>query len=74
MGRRIVDYEKIVGKEKIEEIKQRAHELRGLSVLHVNSTLVGGGVAEMLQSLVPLFNDLGINTRWDFIMPCKEMV
>ena len=67
MGRRIVDYEKIVGKEKIEEIRQRAHELRGLSVLHVNSTLVGGGVAEMLQSLVPLFNDLGINTRWEVI-------
>jgi len=69
MARRIKisDYEKVVGSEKIEELKGLAEGLQGLSLLHVNSTLVGGGVAEMLHSLVPLFNELGIETRWEVI-------
>lgn len=67
MKRKVSDYEKIVGPEAVEEIKEFAQGLKGLSVLHVNSTLVGGGVAEMLHSLIPLFNDLGVKTRWEVI-------
>lgn len=67
MASKIADYEEIVGSEKIEELRRLAEPLQGLSVLHVNSTLVGGGVAEMLHSLIPLFNDLGIKARWEVI-------
>ena len=67
MAPKIHDYEKIVGPEKIAELERLAEPLQGLSLLHINSTLVGGGVAEMLHSLVPLFNDLGIATRWEVI-------
>jgi len=41
--------------------------LKGRRLLHVNSTRWGGGVAEMLHRLVPLFQDLKIDTRWDVI-------
>lgn len=44
-----------------------ADQLKGKSLLHVNSTRWGGGVAEMLHRLVPLFQDLGVETRWDVI-------
>jgi trehalose synthase len=67
MPPKISDYEKIVGSEKIEELKRLAERLQGLALFHINSTLVGGGVAEMLHSLVPLFNDLGIETCWQVI-------
>lgn len=67
MTRTLSDYEKIVGKEAIVELERLAEGLQGMSLLHVNSTLVGGGVAEMLHSLIPLFNGLGIKARWEVI-------
>ncbi len=44
-----------------------SEKLIGKSFLHVNSTKVGGGVAEMLLRLIPMFNELGIKTRWEVI-------
>lgn len=67
MAPKVSDYEKLVGSEAIEELRNLAEGLQGLSLFHVSSTLVGGGVAEMLHSLVPLFNDLGIETCWQVI-------
>ncbi|MEA3356075.1 MAG: glycosyltransferase [Candidatus Bipolaricaulota bacterium] len=67
MGRKLTDYAKIVGNETISDLKRISEGLQQISLTHVNSTLVGGGVAEMLHSLIPLFNDLGIETRWDVI-------
>jgi len=67
MTLKILDYEEVVGPKIIGELKSLAEKIEGISLLHVNSTLVGGGVAEMLHSLVPLFNDLGIETRWEVI-------
>lgn len=67
MERKLSNYENIVDSYVLEEIKRVAQSLEGLSLLHINSTLVGGGVAEMLHSLVPLFNDAGIKTRWEVI-------
>jgi trehalose synthase len=37
------------------------------SFLHVNSTRAGGGVAEILQSMIPILEDLGIQARWEVI-------
>lgn len=58
------DYEQIVGPQVIEELKILADRLKGKRLLHVNSTAVGGGVAEILNRLVPLLNELGLDTKW----------
>ncbi len=61
------DYEPFVGVQAIDEIKRLAAKLGSRRVLNVNSTAVGGGVAEILDRLVPLMNELGIGARWDVI-------
>jgi len=58
------DYREIVGDEVISAIYRKARKLYKRHILHINSTYQGGGVAEMLASLVPLMNDTGINTGW----------
>ncbi len=49
-----------------------SEQLKGRTMLHVNSTRWGGGVAEMLHRLVPIFKDLGIDIRWDVIEGTPE--
>ncbi len=60
-------YTSIVGKAEIDEIKSLAGYLKGKRVHHINSTKEGGGVAEILQRLVPLMKSLGIKASWDAI-------
>src|SRR5580704_1615982 len=64
---RLDDYQSIVGAADIEELRFLARELKGKTVKMVNSTAVGGGVAEMLNQLVPLLNELEVNTHWEVI-------
>ena len=61
------DYREIVGEEVITEIRNLAAPLRGARLIHLNSTAFGGGVAEMLTSLVPLMNDVGLKAEWQVI-------
>ena len=61
------DYERIIGKPQLDELRYLAESLRGKTVKMVNSTAVGGGVAEMLNRLVPLMDELQISTHWDVI-------
>ena len=61
---KLSDYVPIVGQENIDQLFRLAKRLKGKKVVHVNSTQIGGGVAEILKSLVPLMNELGIDTRW----------
>lgn len=42
-------------------------KMNKMSFLHVNSTKAGGGVAEILQSMIPILESLGIQTRWEVI-------
>ena len=42
-----------------------------MSIVHVNSTAYGGGVAEILHSMVPLMRSLGIDARWE-VMEAEE--
>jgi trehalose synthase len=63
----IKNYEPIVGRSYIEELRMLANRLSGKTVLNINSTFVGGGVAEILSRLVPLLNQLGVDTRWQII-------
>jgi trehalose synthase len=60
-------YEQVVGQAVIGHLQQLARHLQGKKVVHVNSTRVGGGVAEILAKLVPLMQDLGIDTRWEVL-------
>jgi trehalose synthase len=60
-------YENVVGHVAISQLKQLADDLAGARVVHVNSTKAGGGVAEILQWLIPLMNDLGLETSWEVI-------
>jgi trehalose synthase len=61
------DYRPIVSDEVIEEIRTLAESLKGATVVHVNATAFGGGVAEILQTLVPLMRDVGLDARWQLI-------
>ena len=65
------DYRPYMEKELADELVSVASELRSLRVLHLNSTAIGGGVAEILQSMVPLFNALGIATERLVINPAE---
>lgn len=58
------DYRGIVGERSIPWIRRKAEELYQKRVLHINSTNHGGGVAEILNSLVPLMNNLSIGADW----------
>jgi trehalose synthase len=61
------DYRAIVGEAELDELRFLARDLKGRSVKMVNSTAVGGGVAEMLNRLVPLLGELEVTTHWDVI-------
>src|SRR3990172_12602406 len=65
--RKLSDYEGIVDPDILEEIYRLGKRLKGMRMLHVNSTKRGGGVAELLSSLLPLFNDVGLQADWQII-------
>ena len=61
------DYEEIAGSEVVNEIINLGERLRGKRVVHINSTKVGGGVAEILQRLIPLLNESGVKAEWQVV-------
>lgn len=63
----IEDYSPVVGQAEVDEIRALAGRLSGKSVKTVNSTAVGGGVAEILNRLVPLLSEVGVPCRWEVI-------
>jgi trehalose synthase len=62
--RALADYRGIVTDTVIEEITQLAEWVEGARVLHINATNFGGGVAEILKSLVPLMSSVGLDAEW----------
>ncbi len=64
---RLSDYKDVVGRDVVGELYTLASHVGNRSIKMVNSTAVGGGVAEMLHRVVPLLNELGIETRWEVI-------
>lgn len=61
------DYAKVAGEAVLEEIRALAEPLKGAQVLHINSTTYGGGVAEILNTIVPLMKDVGLAATWSVI-------
>jgi hypothetical protein len=61
------DYRAVVGDNAVSQLRQLAGDLAGAKVVHVNSTKSGGGVAEILDWLIPLMNDLGLDASWEVI-------
>ena len=61
------DYQTIIGAAELAELRFLARETKGKTVKMVNSTAVGGGVAEMLNRLVPLLGELAVIAHWDVI-------
>jgi trehalose synthase len=64
---KLADYAPIIGTSQLDELRFVAEPLRGKRVKMVNSTAVGGGVAEMLNRLVPLLDELEVKTGWEVI-------
>jgi trehalose synthase len=61
------DYRSVVGDEALQEIESLAAPLQDARIVHINATAFGGGVAEMLQTLVPLMRDAGLDAEWQVI-------
>jgi trehalose synthase len=61
------DYVPILGVQEVDDLRALARRLAGRTVQMVNSTAVGGGVAEILNRLIPLLQELGVAPRWDVI-------
>ena len=67
MSEHLESYRTVVGAQVLDELLLLADRVRHRRLQHINSTSVGGGVAEILSRMVPLLRDLGIDTRWDVI-------
>jgi len=68
----LADYTHIAGKETIERIRELAEPLQGQRVLHVSATAFGGGVSEILYTIVPLMRDIGLDAHWHVIFGKEE--
>src|SRR5436853_2315840 len=60
----LVDYRSIIGQTAYEELQSLSKLLKGKRIAHVNATSYGGGVAELLHSIVPLMRDLRLDVHW----------
>ncbi|MBN2369174.1 MAG: glycosyltransferase [Vicinamibacteria bacterium] len=70
--RSLDDYEDVVPAGTLRLVRLLARDLAGRAFLHVNSTRAGGGVAEILNGMLPLLDELGIRTRWEVISGTPE--
>jgi trehalose synthase len=70
--RPLADYTHIAGRGLIEQIRELAEPLEGKKILHVSATAFGGGVSEILYTLVPLMRDVGLDTHWQVIIGREE--
>src|SRR4051812_35537232 len=68
----LADYTHLVGRGLVEEIRELAAPLEGKRVLHVSATAFGGGVSEILYTLVPLMRDVGVDVHWRVILGREE--
>ena len=68
----LADYTHLAGRPLIQEIRELAEPLEGLRVLHLSATAFGGGVAEILYTLIPLMTDVGVDAQWEVMLGREE--
>jgi trehalose synthase len=68
----LADYTHLAGRGLVDEIRELAESLEGKRVLHVSATAFGGGVSEILYTIVPLMRDVGLDASWQVIMGREE--
>ena len=68
----LADYTHIVGRELTDEIRALAEPLQGRRVVHLSATAFGGGVSELLYTLVPLLKDVGLDCEWQVVYGREE--
>jgi trehalose synthase len=68
----LADYTHLVGRTLVEEVRELAAEAQGLRVLHLSATAFGGGVSEILYTLIPLMKDVGVEAEWQVILGREE--
>jgi trehalose synthase len=68
----LADYTHLAGRPLIQEISELAAGLKGLRVLHLSATAFGGGVSEILYTLVPLMRDVGLDVEWQVMLGREE--
>jgi len=69
---KLEDYKELISEELFQETQELAKDLKGLRVFQVNATSRGGGVAELLKSLLPLMKGAGIKAEWYTIPPRED--
>ena len=68
----LADYTHLVGRPLVDEIRELAEPLQGRRVVHLSATAFGGGVSEILYTLVPLMRDVGLEVEWQVIYGREE--
>src|SRR5439155_15343821 len=63
-SKHLADYRSIIGQAAYEELQSLSKSLKEKRIAHVNATSYGGGVAELLHSIIPLMKDLGLDVHW----------
>jgi trehalose synthase len=71
-GKSLADYTHLVGRQLVDEIRELAEPLQGRRVVHLSATAFGGGVSEILYTLVPLMKDVGLDAEWQVIYGREE--
>ncbi len=70
--RKLSDYANLIKPSLTKDIVDLASSLKNKKIYEINSTSTGGGVAELLNSQLPLYNNLGLNVDWLVIDPNDE--
>ena len=68
----LADYASLVSRGLMDEVRRLAEPLEGKRVLHLSATAFGGGVAEILYTLVPLMADAGLEVEWRVMRGADE--
>ncbi|MFH1560851.1 MAG: glycosyltransferase [Chloroflexota bacterium] len=72
VSKSLEDYRPIIGDDQTDEIYRLAEPFKGARILHINASAFGGGVAELLNAIVPLMNDVGLLAEWQVMRGADE--
>ena len=72
MAVRLEDYREVAPAGTVDFLYRLSEQVKGMSMVNVNSTKYGGGVAEILHRLIPMLNEVGVQARWEVIQGADE--